>query len=717
MTKTICISPRPNANFSFPNGLDSIKNCAPLNFTVDNRTDTGNCRTDRFSWQVYREGNLFSVIPSGSVFIYTNGDSTSYEPTFRFLQEGRYILRLQHNNNCGSIFIDRRVIVTGVAGLNMPGAQNYCLPSAINFANNINHTPTYSSSAGGEVYTWSVINPTGGSHTFIGGTNTNSQFPNIQFNGFGTFTVRVNFNNNCPGSVERTQSITFFDTIGIRISPTTVDTSICNLTDSIQLLPVTYGNIATYLWNDNAAGTFSSTNIRSPWFRFDRTDTANTVRLTVTATPAGNSPCTSRTATLNVRFKPGIHVSSVATKVICSGSSVNYTPTLVGGGGTFTYTAAISSGNVTGLTTSGTGSINDVLVNTSNTTNAIVTYIITPSKDGCNGTPFTFTVTVRPKPGITATAPAPICNGTQPNITLTNTLGANGRYTWVASVVSGTVSGFQSNNTPATAFNATTLNNSGTSDAIVRYVFTAINPANGAEPACTGDQTTVDVTVLPGASAANAGPDASYCNSATHTLAATAPTVGAGTWSFVGAATATISNVNDPNAILTGLQNNVTYTLRWTVAGVGSCGGSTDDVSVISYPLIQNVNAGADQRICTLTTTGDVTATLQGSALGTNETGLWTIITAPSGSNARFTNAALPNTQFQTNRAGIYTLRWTVSNPQCTAVFDEVTIEVFQQPVAGTLSPNSTAVCSGASVTLTYVGGIGAIGAWEQSTD
>ncbi|WP_443937396.1 PKD domain-containing protein [Pedobacter sp. MW01-1-1] len=79
------------------------------------------------------------------------------------------------------------------------------------------------------------------------------------------------------------------------------------------------------------------------------------------------------------------------------------------------------------------------------------------------------------------------------------------------------------------------------------------------------------------------GESASYCLYSPVTLSAIAPTSGTGTWTVVtkpsGASDPVFSNVNDPNATVTGLLQG-TYVFRWTTSN-GPCATNSDDITVV----------------------------------------------------------------------------------------------------------------------------------------
>jgi RHS repeat-associated protein len=115
-----------------------------------------------------------------------------------------------------------------------------------------------------------------------------------------------------------------------------------------------------------------------------------------TVTPVANG-CTGSSidVRVNVLPLPAINSSTIS---ICSGTALNFTPTFSNSvTGTYSWTSSVS-GTVSGITASGNNvKISDTPINTS-TSNATVTYTITPLAGGCTGAPATYVVTVKPNP-------------------------------------------------------------------------------------------------------------------------------------------------------------------------------------------------------------------------------------------------------------------------------------------------------------------------------
>ncbi|MBI9040706.1 PKD-like domain-containing protein, partial [Lutibacter sp.] len=264
----------------------------------------------------------------------------------------------------------------------------------------------------------------------------------------------------------------------------------------------------TYTWpaptTEGSAGTISGGTARTVGSLSPITDvlvnnTNAPLTLVYLVTPTSPSGCVGATTEVKITVNPIPIVTSVSTKDVCANSSVAYSPTSNVSGATYTWTASLTSGTVTGINASGSGAtINDVLVNATNTT-GVVRYVITPKgpySTNCVGTPFNLDVTVNPTPDAIATPIAEtICSGGTTSIDLsTNTTGATVSYSWTAAVTSGSASGFSVGSGTTIS---ETLFNSTTSPATVRY---KITPSIGT---CTGSPINVDITV-------NSGPNFTY---------------------------------------------------------------------------------------------------------------------------------------------------------------------------------------------------------------
>ncbi len=176
---------------------------------------------------------------------------------------------------------------------------------------------------------------------------------------------------------------------------------------------------------------------------------------------------------------------------------------------------------------------------------------------------------------------------------------------------------------------------------------------------------------------ARAGSDATISTSATtYVLQAETPASGTGTWSILAGAGGQISDVNNPNATLTGLPCQ-SYILRWTVNN--SISQSSDDVLIRFMHLPSPAYAGADQAI-----SNGVTTTTLGAAIPSEGTGSWKI---ESGGEGVFSDITQPASQFTGQACTNYRLVWSVSTA-CSESADTVDIRFEQFVIEATAGPD-----------------------------
>ncbi|MBK0370514.1 gliding motility-associated C-terminal domain-containing protein [Flavobacterium agrisoli] len=192
--------------------------------------------------------------------------------------------------------------------------------------------------------------------------------------------------------------------------------------------------------------------------------------------------------------------------------------------------------------------------------------------------------------------------------------------------------------------------------------------------------------------AAAAGTDKTVCYGSSLQLEGN-PTLAneTGTWTVTPTAGVTIRDVNDPNAVVTGLQPDTVYTFTWTISN--SCGQSASDDVVITTNTTEgpvSADAGPDQCLV------DGTASVQLAANDPSpDTGTWSQISGPT---ATITNPN-SNTSSVTGLVnGTYVFRWTIDNGGCAITEDDVTITVGPAVTTANAGPNQS-IC-GTSVTL-----------------
>ena len=205
-----------------------------------------------------------------------------------------------------------------------------------------------------------------------------------------TLTVTVN-----PKPAITNMTTTVCSGIGFTSSP-------ANVTNGVVPAGTTYSWSAPAVTGGITGGTAGSgaTDISGTL-----TNPLNTVQTaTYTVTPVSGG-CTGSSFTVTVTVNP-LPAISAMTSTICSGgtftaSPVNGVDGVVPAGTTYTWTTPAITGSLTGGSAGAGASISGTLTNTVNTAGT-ATYTVTPTSGSCTGADFTVTVTVNPKPSITA---------------------------------------------------------------------------------------------------------------------------------------------------------------------------------------------------------------------------------------------------------------------------------------------------------------------------
>lgn len=197
---------------------------------------------------------------------------------------------------------------------------------------------------------------------------------------------------------------------------------------------------------------------------------------------------------------------------------------------------------------------------------------------------------------------------------------------------------------------------------------------------CPGSTSTVEITFAAPPSTADAGSAQTVCD-VPAALAANTPTVGTGTWTIISGTGGSFDDIHDPSTSFTGTPGNV-YELRWTIAN-GSCPESSAEVTIIVTPPPTAANAGADISSCGNSVTLDANTPTIG-------TGAWSVI---AGTGGLFASASNPSSSFTGTAGGSYTLRWTISNPGCLSVWDDVIVQFVNAPSTAVAGSNQE-VCA-----------------------
>jgi PKD repeat protein len=447
----------------------------------------------------------------------------------------------------------------------------------------------------------------------------------------------------------------------------------------------------TYLGGTNA----SSSN---PQFRFDNSGVYSISLITKNSSGICISAPFSKQVT--VKAKPIVTLNT--TTAICQNGSI--TPSVTVGN----CNSSINPTYVWTFTGGIPATSNNVNPGTITYPNAGIYAVQVDVINECGTTTKTQQITVGAAPDVTVPSSQTFCNGVATGVFNFSSSVNGTTYSWVnnnpaiglAANGNGNISSFIARNTTGVPVTATIT----------------VTPLNG----CAGISKSFTITVNPGATIANAGIDQKLCNASSATLAANTPVVGTGSWSKVFGNTAVLDNPTAPTSTLSGLAPSDSVVLVWTIQNTSNtCGATSDTVLIINRPNITIANAGNDTIICNFTA-NTKTISLLGNKDKTRsfETGIWSIVSQPSGGNGIFSNSNSPTSKFSFSKAGSYILKWSISNDAgCTPSFKTVDIKVNDKPSKGAITSVAQDICVGSNTTLTLTGYLGSILKWQYNTN
>lgn len=591
----ICIQDKAKPDFDIP-----LLRCLSdgLLTPVDNSIIDRNCNsTANYKWK------LISGAADGVTF-----NASAPLPQFNFSKIGVYKFQLEISTlSCDpQLSPIKTIVVNNTPSAALSPSATLCGkgttlsfdPAAVSTKTTFDGT----AQALPTTYTWTVTSPDGGTSSFAIGSTANSQYPGIIFNDYATYNISVTHTNNC-GTVTKTQQLKFV--VAPTISAGPPQPNVCYSSPIVlNGSPGVSGLVTAVKWTSPTGGTFSDPNSPSATYTPTATDIANgQVLLTYTATTSLAAPCNQIPSTVLITIVKMATVNSSNIAQVCSGNTFNYNITAVNPATTFTWTAAVTSGTATGFNTTGSGNtITDIITNSSNA-DAIVTYAIIPSINGCAGAPFALRVTVHPLPVITAIpVDASICSNQPANITLTSNIPPT-TYTWT-SVASAGITGNTNRTVPSTApagIQDLLVNNSGVSGTVTYK----ITPYNGT---CPGTPKQAVVSVKPAPIQSVAGPDEAICISSTYTLQGNDPASGTGKWTVTsGQAGITFSNNADPHAVVSGLLPGQIYKFTWTITAASTCPSTQSTVAITNNAEAVGGTTAGTATVCAPTNNGTIT--------------------------------------------------------------------------------------------------------------
>lgn len=269
--------------------------------------------------------------------------------------------------------------------------------------------------------------------TAIPGATTNNYLPAVNQIGTIYYYCEVTQGSGCNAS-SATAAVAVGVAAAINNQPISNQNLCLGQTASTLTIGVAAGNYAlTYQWYSNVNNNnFGGSVIVGATNAF-YTPPSNTLGTkyyycVVTVAGGGCGNLTSNTAGINVLSAPSMFQPNNQT--ICCQSST--TPiNFVGNANTYTWTATGSSPLLTGYTSAGNGNIPSLQLSNTSSTPQNVIYLVTPSNQGCNGTPVQFNISVMPCLSVSTPSDQYYC--AQDNASAFVFSGVGSSYTWVNS--------------------------------------------------------------------------------------------------------------------------------------------------------------------------------------------------------------------------------------------------------------------------------------------
>jgi gliding motility-associated-like protein len=405
----------------------------------------------------------------------------------------------------------------------------------------------------------------------------------------------------------------------------------------------------------------------------------------ISVVPSANG-CNGTAQVFSLTTNPIPVLNSISNQTFCAGSNSTLVSFVSNIAGT-TYSWS-NNNTAIGIGASGnTPTIPSFL--TTNTTNAAIsgTITVTPTANGCSGTPITFTITINPKPTVNAVSPLILCNGAASgSINFLSTLAVpNTVFNWTNNIPSIGLAASGSGN--IASFNAVNI---GSSNVVATITIT---PTAGS---CNGNPINFQITVKPTPVVTNPS-NQTICAGSNSTLVTFGSNLTGTTYSWSNSNTAigilaSGSGLTIPAFQTTNSTNaNITGTITVTPTANG-CGGSPVNFTITVKPL-PILAAVSNQVYCNGVLVPFTALSTSNGVLGTLYT--WSRLTTPTfGITPTSGTGNLP--------------AFTATNTGSAPIVNTITITPMANACAGpistftiTVNPNPTVVATANQVKCT----------------
>ncbi|WP_207425496.1 PKD domain-containing protein [Pedobacter sp. SYSU D00535] len=651
------------------------------------------------------------------VLVTPDGVPLSYQLKHTFTTAGEHRIRLESKSNsrCQAPPVERKIWIQNPPKPDFKLSEELvCLNSTIkvtdlSVVDNTGDAPND--------YLWTISGPA--APAFTNGTTATSKEPQFVVGKAGVYTIKLTITSSCKPVVSK--EVTFV----VNEKPVITATWQANLCGKGQLL--TFNNsggnpvpteitgtfkeeTASYTWKISggsyALKNGTSLNSKEPAILFND---YGTYTIEVTAT----NNCGSTSFTKQITFNESPTVSAGEDQVICADETVSLTGVLSGP----PVSSYIWKGGK-GTFSPGRNSLNPVYTPSADEIKAgkveLILAAVTSNPAPCDKVEDVVVITINPTNKITTAAAKEICTGTSVDYNPEAVI-KNSEIRWTA-VGTANASGYKSSGTGKIEDILTNTSN----DATATVTYTITPRANG----CDGESFTFTVSVSPVPTVSATAKNAIVCTKTSSGIELSAPFAGTlYTWtsSVTGditghsqqATPASLAAINDMLVNAGNTQGTATYVI--TPVTAAGCAGTpvTVTVTVTAAPVI--ANAGADQKLCSVTTTK-----LDGNFAGSGA-GKWELLSGQAG--VTFDDASKADaTVFGLKQGQTYNFKWTISGPgTCSSSEDIVTVSNLNPISNNSIVYKGFTVCEGASVTVEGTEPTGGDGSyaylWEVSKD
>ncbi len=606
-------------------------------------------------------------------------------------------------NSCPGTPTTATVVVNPIPNaVATPSSQTVCSGNPIT-------TIVLTGNVAGTVYNWTRDNIVAVTGIFASGTGNISGTPINNTNApvTITFTITPTYTNagvTCTGP-----SIT----ATVLVNPTPIATatpasqSICS---GAAITPIVLTSTiagTTYAWTrDNTVNVtgIAASGTSNPISGTLTNNTAVTQVVTFTITPTANG-CAGPSATATVTVYPPANVNQPPNQVVCNGSAtqlVHFTGSVPG-----TIYNWTNNNTSIGLAAAGSGDIPSFIATNTGNAPQVATITVTPTANGCPGTPVSFTITVNPTPVVNAVPNQVVCNNTATAAVnfSSPTTGGTIVYNW-------THTGAQIGQGPDGVGNIPSFTAINTTGAPITATFTVIATYTNGGVSCVSQPVSFTITVNP-TPVANQQPNQVVChNTATAAVNFTGNVAGAVyNWTnsapsigLAASGTGNIASFTATNATGAPVVATITVTPTYTNAAV-TCTGPTMTFTITVNP-VPTVNAVANQAVCNGAPTAAVT--FSGNAAGTVYN--WTNNNTSIGLAAAGTGNIPSFTAINTGTAPVVatiTVTPTFTNAGVTCTGTPVTFTITVNPTPTVNAVANQTLCNGATTTaISFTGAV-----------